>query len=138
MDTEFLWKYLLQHNHVNAIIDILNQSDSPEQNLLIKEFPENILVEDSIPSYTREVLMNNLVKCGYYPKILLSDMSLLMKYLTQNGRLFADNHPISFYKGVLDEDKRAEMISNFNKYFISFCEKNDLVLLLWKFVVHYK
>ena len=120
------------------LIDILNQSDSPEQSLLIKEFPENILVEGSIPSYTKEVLMNKLVKCGYYPKILLSDMSLLMKYLTQNGRLFADDHPISFYKGTLDDGKRTELISNFNKYFISFCEKNDLVLLLWKFIVHYK
>ena len=116
----------------------MNQSDSPERSSSIKEFPENILIEDSIPSYTKEVLMNNLVKCGYYPKIFLTDMSLLMKYLTQNGQLFAEDHPICFYKGAFDEDERAEMISKFNKYFISFCEKNDLVLLLWKFVVHYK
>lgn len=120
------------------LIDILNNSDSPEKSFLIKEFPENNLLEDSIPSYTKEVLMNNLVKCGYYPKILLSDMSLLIKYLTQNGRLFADDHPICFYKGALNDDKKVELVSKFNKYFISFCEKNDLVLLLWKFIVHYK
>ena len=139
VDTGFLWKYLLQHNHVGVLMDVLNHSDSTGSTPSVKEFPENLLLEGSIlPSYTKEVLMNSLVKCGYYPQILLSDMPLLMKYLTQNGCLFAEDHPILFYKGVIDDKNRAELVSKFNKYFIGFCEQNDLILLLWKFVAHYK
>ena len=121
------------------MVDILNKTDSTENASQVKEFTESLITEDSIlPSYTKEVLLNNLVKCGYYPLNLLANMPLLMKYLTQNGRLFTEEHPMIFYKANIEEARRADLVTSFNKYFIGFCEQNELILLLWKFVTHYK
>ena len=135
-DSDQLWKYLLRHNHVSIMVDLL--SGKTDQAISLG-FPANLLSdEETLPSYTREVVINNLVRCGYYPKHLLEDLSLLMKYLCQNDCLFASKHPMVFYKYPLSDVERKELVEAFNRYFVRFCEENDLVLLLWKFVAHYK
>ena len=101
--------------------------------------PEVLLTDDGFtPTYTKEILLNALVKHGYYPNFLLNNMPLFTKYLTQNNRLFNDEHPMLFYKHEISDEERSKLVIQFNGYFMRFCEQHDLVLLLWKFVSHYE
>ena len=98
-----------------------------------------MLTSDSnLPLYTKESVLNALVREGFYPEFLVSDMRLLLNYLTRNNVLFQEKHPLEYYKRSIDDGDRLRLTEQFNRMFLCFCEENDLVLLLWKFIVHYK
>ena len=103
------------------------------------ELPDVMLTADSkLPKYTYDILLQTLVRHGFYPGFLLSNMKQFTHYICLNNMLFSDVHPIMHYKLNIDTDGRERLMREFNKQFICFCEENDLVLLLFKFVTHYK
>ena len=141
-DGAHFWNYLLKHNEVPTLLRWLSCQSENESNVEIKVFktlPETMIsLDDFVPSYTKEVLLRALVKHGYYPNFLIDDTSMLIKYLSETDRLFADVHPVTFYKKDVTEEDRKKMMDAFNIHFVRFCEENDLVLLLWKYLIHYK
>lgn len=138
-DSQYLWNFLLARNQLSMLLSWLSSASSNNTNKGFPELPEVMLtVDDRVPTYTKERLLNALVQQGFYPQFLLSDMRLLSKYLCQNNLLFTDRHPMENYMRGVTSDERKRLTMEFNKQFLCFCEENDLVVLLWKFVSHYK
>lgn len=140
-DNQHLWRFLLLRNHLPMLLSWLSVASSKDADTIMDfpELPDTMLTsDDCVPTYTKETLLNMLVKHGFYPEYLLSDMKLLAKYLCRNNMLFAEHHPIDNYRRSIEADERKRLIREFNMQFVCFCEDNDLVLLLWKFISHYR
>ena len=140
-DKDELWTYLMSHNSLILLqrwIRSIATLPTPTQNNQVFPHVLPLIPLDHVPAHTKECLINLLVKHGYYPQCIIEDFPTLLRYFSQNKLLFNNMHPFIYYKRKIPEEERQQHINDFNKNLVSFCEENDLILLLWHFMQYYR
>lgn len=141
-DNSHLWNYLQSHDQIGTMKLWIKTLSSSELTLGNQAFPylnnELDIDFETVTSYSKECLLNELVKHGFYPTCLMNNFPELLHYFSQNNILFNKTHPMLHYKRKITEDKREELKSDFNKKFIDYCQKNDLASLAFYFISHYR
>ncbi|XP_057317052.1 spatacsin-like [Hydractinia symbiolongicarpus] len=141
-DNSHLWNYLQSHDQIMTMklwIETLTSSELTLGNQIFPYLNDELGIDfETVTSYSKECLLNELVKHGFYPTCLMNNFPELLHYFSQNNILFNKTHPMLHYKRKITEDEREELIHDFNRKFIDYCQKNDLASLAFYFISHYR
>ena len=135
-----LWDYLISHNQMSLLetwIENVTSSVQISCNQIFPSLPEEMPME-FITTHMKETLLHLLVKNGYYPQCIIQDFSGLIRYFGAAKILFSDVHPMIYYKKNISDEDRNELVNKFNNDFVCFCQEQDLIMVLWHYISHYR